>query len=415
MNVYSSTHRRTFLARGLGLVAVGGALPRYLVRTALAGPETKDGRQRVLVVVQLSGGHDALSALVPHGDPEYHKLRQATRVAENEVIKVDDYHGLHPNLAGFRQLLDEGAFAAIPGVGYPDPNYSHFTSTDIWHTASQDADREPHGWIGRALDCAYPDDTDPLLSMAVGTGKSPRVMASDDHPGIAFSRPEAYRYAADRGDQTRRKIYESLNATASAAEPNNLDFIAATAIRANESSEKVRQLAAAYKPKAEYPTTNLGRSLQVIAGLIVGGLSTRIFFTETGGFDTHQGQRLRHDRLMADLNGALSAFQNDLTQQGQADRVLTMTTSEFGRRVKENGSQGTDHGAASAQFFLGPGLKPGIHGQPPSLTDLQGGGGGSLKHTSDFRSVYATVLEKWLDIPSEPVLREEFPLLDFLA
>lgn len=414
MNAFSFTNRRTFLARGLGLVAVGGALPDYLVRTALANPAPEDGRQRVLVVVQLSGGHDALSALVPHGDPEYHKVRLATRITEGEVLRVDDYHGLHPNLAGCRQLLEEGAFAAIPGVGYPNANYSHFSSTDIWHAASPDVDHEPHGWIGRALDCGCAGNRDPLLSIAVGTGKSPRVLAGAEHPGIAFNRPESYRYAADRGDTMRREAYENLNAAVD-GEKTNLDFIASTTVRANASSEKIRQLAAAYKPRAEYPTTGLGRNLQIIASLIAGGLTTRIFFTETGGFDTHQGQRTRHDRLMGDLNAAFSAFQKDLAVQGQADRVLTMTTSEFGRRVKENGSGGTDHGAASAQFLLGRALKPGIHGERPSLTDLQGGGGGSLKHTTDFRSVYATVLEKWLDISSQPVLREQFPLLDFLA
>lgn len=414
MNPLNLINRRELITRGLGLVGVGTVLPEFLVRTALAGPRAEAG-QRVLVVLQFSGGHDALSALVPYGHDAYHKARSATRIGDEEVLKLNDELGLHPNLTGFKALFDEGAFAVLPGVGYPEPNYSHFTATDIWHTGSHQPKSEPYGWIGRAVDCGYQGDANPMLSIAVGADRTPRMLAGRDHSGIAFNRPESFAYKAAGKDRRRAELYQRLAEEQAMPGPTNLGFVSTATADANQSSEKIRALTLNYKPKAEYPQTSLGNNLRVIAGLIAGGLTTRVFFTQLGGFDTHGGQRQRHDRLMADLNACMSAFQRDLAQQGQAERVLTMTTSEFGRRVKENGSQGTDHGAAASQFLIGPGLKAGVHGAHPSLTDLQGGGGGSLKHTTDFRSVYATLLEKWLAIPSETVLAEKFPLVDCIG
>lgn len=414
MNSFNRINRRELITRGLGLVGVGTALPGLLVRTALAGPQAEPG-QRVLVVLNFSGGHDALSALVPYGHDTYHKVRSATRIGDEEVLKLNDELGLHPNLTGFMQLCEEGAFAALPGVGYPEPNYSHFTATDIWQTGNHQPKTEAYGWIGRAVDCGYKGNADPMLSIAVGADRTPRMLTGREHSGIAFNRPESFAYTAAGKDRRRAELYQRLSDDKAMAGASNLGFVSTASIDANESSERIRALSLQYKPKVEYPRSSLGNNLRVIASLIAGGLTTRVFFTQIGGFDTHGGQRQRHDRLMADVNACVLAFQRDLAQQGQAERVLTMTTSEFGRRVKENGSQGTDHGAAAAQFLFGPGLKAGVHGEHPSLTDLQGGGGGSLKHTTDFRGVYATVLEKWLAIPSESVLGEKFPLIDCIA
>ncbi len=407
--------RREFVTRGLGLIGVGAALPSSLVRSTMAGPQAQP-EQRVTVILQLAGGHDALSALVPYGDPEYHKARIETRIKDEEVLKLDDYAGLHPNLKGIKELYDEGAFAAIPGVGYPETNYSHFTATDIWHTADRYPTRAMFGWVGRACDTAFKGNIDPKLSIAVGPGKTPRVLVGKEHPGLSFSSAEAYRYTGDRGDPKRKEVFRKLNQAGLGGFSTNRDFIKMTAGNANASSDVIRKMAAEYKPKAEYPNTALGRNLKTIAALIVSGLSTRVFFTELGGFDTHSGQRLGHDRLMLSLNESITAFYKDLKAQGQDKRVLTMTTSEFGRRVKENGSRGTDHGAASALFMFGPGVKAGVQGKHPSLTDLQGGGGGSLKHTVDFRSVYATVIEKWMGAPSGPALMDvKYPLIDCIA
>ena len=413
MFLNTNASRRDFLSRGLGVIGVSAVAPSLLMRTALADGPAQPGH-RVLVVLQLSGGHDALSELVPYSHKEYHEARRVTRIPDEEVLKINDEFGLHPNLQGVRQLLDEGTFAAVAGVGYDKPNYSHFTSTDIWQTADQRGRSVPFGWIGRVCDTAFKGCDDPKLAIAVGAGKSPLAIKGDEHPGVSFERPETWRYVGDRGDKKRADLYRVLNEPRPDAK-GNLEFLARTARNANVASEEIRRIAAAHPAKAEYPNTGLGRNLRVIASLIAGGLSTRIYFTDQGGYDTHFGQKPKHDKLMADLNDAVCAFMRDLAEQKQIDRVLLMTTSEFGRRVKENGSEGTDHGAAAASYFFGTGVKSGIHGQHPSLTDLQGGGGGSLKHTCDFRSLYATVLERWMNIPSEPVLGDKYPLIPCLT
>lgn len=414
MSSINETTRRHFLTQGLGLLGIGAVAPHYLARTALGSPGSQPD-QRVLVLLQLAGGHDALSALVPYGHEEYGRLRQATRIQDNEVLKLTSELGLHPKLVGFKELHEQGAFAAIPGVGYPQPNYSHFTATDIWYTADVNPSLARTGWLGRGCDVAFKGDADPKLAVSVGTSKTPRVLSGKEHPGLSFGSPESYRYTADHGDMRRKEIFQKLNQSCGANVVSNMDFITHTAANANATSDLIRKVAAEYKPKVEYPRTRLATNLKTIAALINARLSTRIYFTEIGGFDTHSRQRTAHDNLMADLNGAVFAFQQDLTAQGHAQRVLTYTSSEFGRRVKENGSEGTDHGAASAMFMFGPRVKPGICGAHPSLTDLQGGAGGSLKHTADFRSVYATLLEKWLGIQSGPVLGGKFPLLDCIA
>lgn len=414
MSSIDQTSRRHFLTHGLGLLGIGAVAPNYLVRTALAGPDAQP-EERVLVLLQLAGGHDALSALVPYGHQEYGQLRQATRIHENEVLKLNNEVGLHPKLTGFKELHEQGMFAAIPGMGYPEPNYSHFTATDIWYTADVNPSLARTGWLGRGCDVAFKGKADPKLAIAVGTAKTPRILSGKDHPGLSFGSPDSYRYTADRGDMRRKEAFQKLNQACTDAVVSNMDFITRTAANANATSDLIRKVAAEYKPKAEYPKTRLATNLRTIAALINARLSTRIYFTEIGGFDTHSRQRTAHDNLMTDLNGAVFAFYQDLAAQGHARRVLTYTSSEFGRRVKENGSEGTDHGAASAMFMFGSGVKPGICGPHPSLTDLQGGAGGSLKHTADFRSLYATLLEKWLGIPSAPVLGGKFPMLDCLA
>jgi uncharacterized protein (DUF1501 family) len=409
--------RRSFLGYGMGVVGIGGVLPGYLVRTALAGPAAEAG-QRVLVVLQLSGGNDALSMVVPHGHAEYAKVRQTTRIQDDEVIKINNELGLHPNLKGLKELMDQGVLAALPGVGYPKPNLSHFHSQDIWHTADYRGRNARYGWLGKAIDVGFPGNPDPLLSIAVGVGSTPLAMEGKEHLGVSLQTPESFRFVGDRGDERRAAAYRKMQELATRREQrlSELGFVSQTAAVANTSSDKIRQRAEEYKPTVEYPQTALGRQLQSIAALIVGGLTTRIFFTtHPGGFDTHANQRPHHDRLMGELNAALVAFYKDLECQKQAHRVLLMTTSEFGRTVKENGTQGTDHGTAASMLMLSPGVKAGICGKHPSLSDVTGGGGNWLKHTHDFRGVYASVLEKWLKIPSGPVLGEKFDPVDCIA
>jgi uncharacterized protein (DUF1501 family) len=300
-------------------------------------------------------------------------------------------------------------------VGYPNHNRSHFTSMDIWHLADPGR-RVAYGWLGRYADQAFKGVRDPLLTLTVGGGdKAPRAVQGKEHAGVSLSRPEAYRFLGERVHPKLGETYRKLNKDAAEASTNaSLQFVGRTAVDANLSSEQIQRLAGQRRSSGTYPTTPLGTSLQTVANLIASDLSTRVYYVFQGGFDTHAGQRARHDRLMTELNGALAAFQKDLAQQGNAQRVLTMSFSEFGRTLKENKSRGTDHGTAAPMFLVGPAVKPGIHGKLQSLApaDLVNR---EPVCTTDFRSVYATVLEKWLGTPSQPILGEKYPLLDCLS
>lgn len=401
--------RREFLATGLGIVGIGGGAPLFLVRTALAGP-AEPSTGTVLVVLQLSGGNDGLSTVVPLESDEYRRLRRATRIDAKDALKISDLAGLHPNLTGFRDLLDDGQLAIVQSVGYPNPNLSHFHSMDIWHTADMRGRRAATGWLGRAADLLGGAEPDPLLTVAMGGGPAPLAVEGERHRGLCFQQPGNFRFHSIRGDRRREGAFESLQlATSAAANNAQLQFVARTAIAANESSQRVRDLAQQHLGRTRYPATPLGKSLQTTAALIAGGLPTRVYYVSHGGFDTHAGQRGRHDRLMQQLSEAMTAFQQDLAAQGNADRVLTFAFSEFGRRAAENGSGGTDHGAAGPMFLFGPRAKAGLHGPPPNLADLDRG---NLKFAIDFRSVYAAVLKRHLGVEARSVLGEEFAPCD---
>ncbi len=409
------TTRREFLTRGLGIIGVGGAVPNFLIRSALAGPQAEQG-QRVLVILQLDGGNDTLSTLVPYAHREYYQYRkEATRIDENKVIKINEEFGFHPNLKGWKGLLDDGLLAAVHGIGYPNPNFSHFESTNIWMMADTRGKQQIHGWVGRACDVGFPKNPDPKLAVAVGPNNGATLaLRGARHSGILFNPAESFGYTGAENDR-QAAAYRQLNRPAGGN--GVLEWITSTAVTANAAAEEIRRLGEAYKPRVEYPKSTYGQNLRTIAGLITGGLSTRIYWTGRNGnleFDTHSNQKPRHDMLMNELGAALPAFFQDLKRQGVDQRVLLMTISEFGRTAKENGNKGTDHAAAATQFLFGPAVKAGFHGQHPSIkeSDLLPTGSG-LKFATDFRSLYATALEKWLGIPSEPVLGK-WPLVDCL-
>ncbi len=411
--------RRDILTHGLGLVGVGSVLPNFLIRSALAGPQAESD-QRVVVILQLDGGNDSLNTVIPYGHKEYHEYRkEATRIPEQEIIKLDEELGFHPNLTGWKELLDEGLMATVHGVGYPNPNFSHFESTNIWMMGDTRGRKLPYGWVGRACDAGFPNNPDPKLAVAVGPNNGAALaLRGAQHAGILVDQPESFGYGGAENDQ-QAAAYRKLNEAGAQTAAGELEWVTRTAITANSAADEISQLGKAYKPKVEYPDTPYARNLRAIAGLITGGLSTRIYWTTRSGrleFDTHSNQRPKHDNLLKELDGALSAFFRDLKQQGQADRVLLFTISEFGRTAKENGNKGTDHAAGAAQFLFGPGVKAGFHGKHPGLgSDELLATGSSLKFATDFRSVYATVLEKWLGIPSEPVLGQQWPLVDCIA
>jgi uncharacterized protein (DUF1501 family) len=428
--------RRLFLQKGLTLLAVAPTIPAFLDQTVMAlnNPQDtartqrqsgKDGK--ILVVVQLAGGNDGLSTVVPYGDDTYHRARPAIGQDAKAVLKINDYVGLHPNLAPMKAMYDNGHLAIVQGVGYPNPNRSHFRSMDIWQSAQPDRDVVSSGWIGRYFDNACPG-CDPHVGVAIGQ-TLPLAMQGEKIMPLSIERPEAYRYQG-----RDRSSYEKLN-TPSGDGSNNLmpntlaetskyqkkieitpasqlDFLERTAMDAQVSSDDILRMTSAHRSTASaYPNGEFGNGLQTIAAMIAGGLPTRVYYVSLGGFDTHANQKQRHDKLMTDLAAGLGAFWSDLKTQGNQDRVLVMTFSEFGRRVEQNASGGTDHGAAAPMFLMGPKITPGLLGNHPSLRDLDQG---DLKYNTDFRSVYATILQNWLGTPSKPILGNQFPTFPIL-
>lgn len=403
--------RRTFLSgsAAAGLVSVGGLPPAFLCRAALANPRVVSERGgRILVILQLEGGNDGLNTVVPYRDDEYYKARPGIGIPREAVLRLNDELALHPQLAGFKELFDEGKLAIVQGVGYPQPDRSHFRSLDIWQSASPGTQSPDRGWIGRALDLAAEE----THALAIGLKRLPLTMmaANVNVPTIEDINGFMLNTGPDDADgRTRRKLIRQLAAHEGAGS-STLTMLQQAAQSAYDASERFRDVASRYQSSAEYPNSQLANHLKLIAQIICGELGVRIFFVSLGGFDTHSQQPGAHQALLAEVASAVRTFFSDLHGHGLGEQVLLATYSEFGRRVKENGSLGTDHGAASQMFIVTPG-KGGLFGAHPSLTDLDDG---DLKFHTDFRSVYATLLEKWLGFPAEPVLGGRFGTLEFV-
>ena len=431
--------RRKFLRTSVLGAAASWTLPVFLEKTffaldALAADamtQATSGRDNnILVVLQLAGGNDGLNSVVPFVDDAYHRVRPKLALPPDKILKLDSEIGLNPRLTGLKSLYDSGQLAIVQGVGYPNPNRSHFRSTEIWQTAS-DANRvKNEGWLGRYFDNCC-SGAEPTVGVAISE-QSPQAFSAKIPTGVTFSHLEQFRWKASMGADGKplseeEAFYRQLIGGAEekpslAADGNSIsslpgkfhndatteDFLRRTALDAQLSSDKILAIARKYKSNVPYPQTPLGASLNLIGRMIAGGLATRVYYASQGGFDTHAGQIGSHDRLMAVVNQAIAAFVADLKQQGNFERVLLMTFSEFGRRVAENANNGTDHGTAAPMFLLGGRIKPGLFGKQPSLTDLDNG---DLKFNIDFRSVYASVLDNWLGAPSQLVLGRKFSTL----
>lgn len=411
--------RREMLTRGLGLVGVGATLPQFLVRSSLAAArEDRDGR--IVVSLLLEGGPDGLSLAIPYGHDEYYKLRPNLGYAKNELIRLNDEIGLHPRLTGFKGLYDKGQMALVLGTAYPNYDLSHFTARDYWEAGnSRDKTGKAgaRGWLGRYLDHAFPDDKSAMRNVAVVPRRFPLILTGLKHPGIGLDAPDSFAYTGQRSAQ-ELALYRKLSQMPGARPLEDLQYITRTGINANAASERIRELAGRYSTSAQYPDTQFGRSVRTIAALINGGLDGRAYYAAQGiavfgGFDTHADQRGRLDALLGELSQTVSAFYEDLARCNNAQRVLTFTFAEFGRRARENFSGGTDHGLAQPMFLFGPGVKPGIHGTQASLKDLDQNG--NLKMVVDFRRVYASILENWLHTPSQIILGEKCPPLGVIA
>jgi uncharacterized protein (DUF1501 family) len=393
-----SCSRRDFLARGLYGIGLGAGLPVFLSRTtaaltaqALEGTSMERHPERILVVLELSGGNDGLNTVVPYADPAYYRARPRIGIPEKEVLKANDHFGFHPSMVGFERLYKDGHMAVVNGCGYDHPSLSHFSSMSYWHTGVPNAG-EALGWLGRVAD----DHLDPKtrnLIVNIGTSQSLAVR-SGKHSPLVFDDPSRFRR---EGTADEKRVLASLGEPAHDAGGNTtLDFLSATARNAEDSSDFVRQAAAGYRTPVDYGIGNaFGGGLQRVAALIAAGMKTRLYYVTYQGnaFDTHVQQGDVHSRLLMYTADAVRAFMEDVARIGRGNDVAVMMFTEFGRRVEENGSLGTDHGTATPMFLFGSHVKGGFYAAPPSLTDLDDG---NLKMTTDFRRVYATAIKEWL-------------------
>lgn len=414
----SNLSRRDFLRAS----ALGAALPGLAY--GAKGFRLPEGSPS-LVMLQLSGGNDGLATIVPYGDDELYRLRKTTVEKKRDLLRIDDYRAFHPKLGAFREEYEAGRMAIVEGCGYPDPVRSHFKSMEIWHTANHAGRLSGDGWIGKLVSHAWGAAAAPDSVIHLG-GKAPYSLFSSTHPAVAVASPTAYRWfgeqavyemagtaicehelAAPRTSESERGGGEPRNAGRDRA----LALLRKTLDDAAESSARVRRAAATYQTPVEYPNSPLAASLRDIASLISGGVGTRVFSVSYGGFDTHSNQLVQHGRKMATVGDALGAFLRDLRRTPEGEQAIVVVFSEFGRRVLENGSKGHDHGHGGPMFVFGPKVQGGLYGTHPSLTELDRG---DLASTVDFRSVYATVIERWFEADSTAVLGAQFPTLDFL-
>ena len=408
--------RRQFVKGGVAAFTVTFAAPEFLSDLARA----QGARTRNLVVLYLSGGNDALSMLVPYNDPFYYSRRPTLAVPAGQVLQIGSDSsrvalGLHPRLTGLKQIFDQGRLALIQRAGYENQSRSHFLGTDIWAAAFPDNPQAP-GWVGRYLD-SLPSPLDPLVGWNT-TSTLPHVLsgrtavpAIANAAGYAFASPNSgAEAAAERATALRIASHVPVDRP-------ELAFVYSSTQAAMATLDRVATVSL-YTPTLTYPNTGFGLALRAVAGAMVRGIGTRVFYVTTGGFDTHSAQNVNaangaYYNLMATLNDGLIAFYNDLRNQGLLDDTLVLSFSEFGRRISENGSQGTDHGSASVMLAMGGRVSGGLYGTAASLnTDPSNptleNAAGDIKLETDFRSVYAQVIDRWLGGSSVQLLNGNF-------
>ncbi|HTL42748.1 MAG TPA: DUF1501 domain-containing protein [Vicinamibacterales bacterium] len=409
--------RREFVRGGIAAFTVSFAAPRFLCDLALAQGQAR----RALVVLYLSGGNDALSTVIPYSDPQYYARRPTIAVPAGSVLQIGSDRsgrtlGLHPRLVALRSIFNRGRLAVLQRTGYANSSRSHFEGTDIWSTADPKSPAG-FGWIGRYLD-RLPQPVDPLSAWAA-TGSLPRTMTARTVPVPAIPSPQQYAFASPNtgADATFARDAAMRIASHLPIEQPHLSFVHATAQAAFATLDRVGQVAA-YRPSVAYPNNGLALALRAVAGAMVNQIGTRVFFVQTGGFDTHAGQGANgtgtYAGLMGTLDAALGAFYADLVNQGLLNETLVLQFSEFSRRIDENASQGTDHGAAGVMLALGGGVRGGVYGTAPDLRKTPDNvtlenNATDIHYETDFRSVYATVIERWLGGDAAAVLGATFP------
>ena len=402
--------RRDFLKGSLALAAAATTIPSFLAQTVLAATADIPSGDRVLVIIQLSGGNDGLNTIIPYQNDHYYRARPTLAIGKTDALSVNDEVAFHPAMAGMTELLKEGKLAVIQGVGYPNPDRSHFRSMEIWHSAMTD-DYAYSGWIGRLFDHSCSNShltSSPTLAASIDDTLNPALLNTSGI-GVALRDPEKFykltKFAGNKESPAPIQTTESTDTP--------LDFLRRTALNAQSAAADIRNRVRTVRNQVDYPRSGLARDLGLIARMIAGGMNTRVYYAALGGFDTHAQQLDNHANLLGQLSEAISAFQLDCEKLGIADRVLGFTFSEFGRRVAENGSRGTDHGQAAPSFLFGSQVKGGVYNDHPDLSPGKLSKG-DITYNTDFRQLYATMLDQWLLVPHQPVLKARYTTLPLL-
>jgi uncharacterized protein (DUF1501 family) len=380
-----------------------------------------------LVVLQLTGGNDALNTIVPYGNPLYYDQRPTVRIPADQVLPIDDHYGFHPSMAALKPFWDQGNMAIVNGIGYPKPDYSHFRSMDIWYTAQPET-MATDGWLGKLVRDLDPKGENVLTAASFGRGL-PRALSLAGVPVASVAELDSYGLLTNLSSVQRQAALEvfswmyddgwndeGLPAVPTRHPPDPvgevLRYMGQTGLDAQKGAAILRTAVEKYRSSVSYPKTAVGQSLRGVAQVKLAALGTRVFYTAHGSFDTHATQLAVHAQLWRDISEAVAAFFADLRAHDAADDVIMLLWSEFGRRVRDNGS-GTDHGAGGIAFVLGDAVKGGMYGEYPSLRDgdliL-----GNLTYTDDFRSTYSTILERWFDVEAKPIVNGAFEPLAFV-
>lgn len=362
-----------------------------------------EAKAPVLVVLQLSGGNDFLNTLVPYENGIYHDARPTVGLGEEEVVAINNEIGFHPQLAGLKQIYDAGRLAIVQGIGYPNQNRSHFRGMDIWHTCEPDR-IATEGWLGKAIRDLDPRGENVLTGVSFGRGL-PRAMAAPGVPVTSVGDLDSYGLMTGIAQQQREEALDIFKRMYAPAIGTGMvtDYFGQTGMDVIKGADLLKRAPAMYSSTVEYPDNPIARSLRDVARVHFAGLGTRIFYTQQGGYDTHASQLPTHPRLLGELDAALAAFFQDLREHNAADNVVMLIFTEFGRRIKDNGS-GTDHGSGGGAYLIGDRVRGGLYGEYPSLDPSKQLHGEDLAHHVDFRGVYATVIEQWLGLDAGPIV-----------
>jgi uncharacterized protein (DUF1501 family) len=399
--------RRNFIKStlaGSAAISLSGSIPGMLL--GASRPRDTDQKEKILVVVQLSGGNDGLNTVVPYGDDQYYKNRFTLAINKSNVLKIDDHVGFHPALTGFDELLQNNQLSVVQGVGYENPNRSHFESMDLWHTAHRIEEESELGWLGRTVESGISNSgwQSDLPAVHFGGGLQPLALKTENNPIPSIRSIDQFKLKLFQDRKAKQQLAKLVSSKPKSENPL-LNYVYDSANVAIETSHRLEKLNSKKRSSEfKYPQSSLGRNLGTIAQLIGSGLSTRVYYTSLDGFDTHSNQGESHASLLRDLGNSVNAFMKQIDAQGNGERVCLFSFSEFGRRVRENASRGTDHGTAAPVFVCGSKIDKALVGKHPSLKDLDQG---DLKYQIDYRSIYNELLENWLGVDAASIVKSK--------